>query len=437
MRPPSSDPMAEALLVGTLLDGATWTPERQRSVEALADDDVTGALAPVWRVIRHIALDGRQPDPASVASIAGEPWTVTRLMGIVPPETEDASLDAAVDHLLDMSRRRRLFDGIARVSQAETTDDAVSALEALLADMERVADRSLPPSIGDLAQRAYDDAMEAVKRRVSGEHDVSLGVPTGIPRLDYMTGGLEPGQLAILAARTSVGKTSIMLQVARHAQYRGPVLVVSREVRAPSLGRKVLASTASAAPEAERITSPMLRSGRLGRDHIGAMEASLRVIQAERLWVDDRSRNVEAIAMQARRVQSAHGRLALLAVDYVQLLAPTVAKDATREQAVASISRGLKDLAVSLDIPVLALAQLNRVAANITPELHHLRDSGAIEQDADLVLFLHVPEGASADERRDLIVAKQRDGQVGTIPCAWLAHRQEIRELDVRRPVAS
>lgn len=256
------------------------------------------------------------------------------------------------------------------------------------------------------------------------------GVPTGFADFDQLTsGGLRPGELVILAARPSMGKTALATNIAEHAAMRAGVstMFVSLEMSRLELGERMLAAHS-------RVDSHKMRSGRLTQQDQQKLKEKGGELSSAKLFVDDTpSRNLIEIAAAARRLKRKEG-LGLIVIDYLQLIEPDNSKDPRQEQ-VARIARRLKGLARELQVPMLVLAQLNRQAEasrdNI-PKLSHLRESGAIEQDADLVLFVHRDEYYLTQEEKEahpesigqakLIVAKHRNGPTGEIPLLWLAN---------------
>ncbi len=258
------------------------------------------------------------------------------------------------------------------------------------------------------------------------EQGGATGVPTGYVDMDNMTGGLHESELLILAARPSMGKTALATNIADHvaAEAQGCVLFVSLEMARLELAQRMLCSRGE-------INGKKFRGGYLsGEDRDRLVEASAKLSKAP-LFIDDTpSRTVTEIAAAARRLKRRQG-LALLVIDYLQLIEPENPRDPRQEQ-VAKIARRLKGLARELNVPVLCLAQLNRQAEatkDNRPRLSHLRESGAIEQDADVVMFVHREEYYHTREeakemdivgQAEIIVAKQRNGPTGEIKLHWV-----------------
>jgi replicative DNA helicase len=251
-------------------------------------------------------------------------------------------------------------------------------------------------------------------------------VPSGFRDLDTLTFGFQRAEMIVLAARPSMGKTSLALNMAEAAAMPkkgepATTLIFSLEMSAPQLALRMLCARA-------RVNMKLLRDGLLSKN--GSEQSEL--IKAaddfskSPLFIDDSSHlSIMELRAKARRVHARH-KLGFVIVDYLQLLSPTDPR-VPREQQVAEASRGLKALAKELNVPVLVLSQLNRSSEkdNRTPRLSDLRESGSIEQDADVVLMLARPKDADekfqvATDSAELIVAKQRNGPVGELKLTFL-----------------
>jgi replicative DNA helicase len=244
------------------------------------------------------------------------------------------------------------------------------------------------------------------------------GIPTGYRHLDAPLGGLQRSDLVILAARPGTGKTSFALGIARHACQQGyRVALFSLEMSRRQLGMRLLSMEAG-------LDQQRLRLGRVEDHEWEQLAAALGSLSEERLWIDDTAAlSLASLRSRARLVQAQHG-VDLVIVDYLQLMRANLdgKRFQNREQEIAEISRGLKAVAKELDVPVLALAQLSRaveVRASKIPQLSDLRESGSIENEADVVLFiyrddLYNPE-SEAKGLADLIIAKHRNGPTGAI----------------------
>lgn len=266
---------------------------------------------------------------------------------------------------------------------------------------------------------ALEDAFTRIDSLHKGERALR-GVPSGFPDIDSILAGFQPSDLVILAARPSVGKTTLALDFARAAALNGvPTGVFSLEMSREQLVDRMLAAQA-------HVDLWRLRTGKLESrgefDDFARIGKAMGELSEVPIYIDDRaSNNVMGMRTMARRLQSEHG-LGLLIIDYLQLMESSRYQD-NRVQEVSDISRSLKKLALELDVPILALSQLNRsveMRPDQKPKLSDLRESGSIEQDADVVMFIHRPPLAEDEERPEaydvnLIIAKHRNGPTGEV----------------------
>lgn len=264
------------------------------------------------------------------------------------------------------------------------------------------------------------------------------GLSTGFKKFDEMTGGLHGGELFILAARPSMGKTALALNIAQHVathpSIRKPVAVFSLEMSSSSLLNRLLCSAA-------RVDQHKFRAGYLNADERRNLQHALHDLTEAPLFLDDTPGvNMMDVHSKLRRMKSEHG-LSLVVIDYLQLMSSR-GRSENRNQEVSAISRGLKLMAKDLDVPFLVLSQLSRASetrpGDHKPQLSDLRDSGSIEQDADLVTFIYREEVYKRDRedikgQADLIVAKQRNGPIGNVPLRFLGQytRFENRAEDL------
>lgn len=283
---------------------------------------------------------------------------------------------------------------------------------------------------------------EALDQMYARSQNGASGVPSGLVDLDGLLGGLQKSELIILAARPSMGKTALAANIAEHASLQENVttLFVSLEMSRIELANRMLCSLA-------RVDSQKVRHGYFSDDDSRKLVKHSSEFSKAPLFIDDTaSRTVSEISSVARRLKHRRdgGGLGLVVIDYLQLIEPDNQKDARQEQ-VAKIARRLKMLARELEVPVLCLAQLNRqaeVSRDNRPRLSHLRESGAIEQDADVVMFVHREEYYHTQEearannlegRAEVIVAKQRNGPIGEVHLTWLKQFTRFENSAERR----
>jgi replicative DNA helicase len=268
--------------------------------------------------------------------------------------------------------------------------------------------------------------------RIFSEGRRITGLASGYTDLDNQTAGLQPSELVILAARPSMGKTALALNIAENValRHREPVAIFSLEMSKESLLLRMLASEA-------RVDAHKFRTGHMNREDWAKITTGLANLGEAPLWIDDSaSSTVLEMGAKARRLKRDKG-LSLMIVDYLQLVVPSnTGRGTNRQEQVASISRSLKGLAKELKIPVLVLSQLTRAPERDErkPQLADLRESGAIEQDADVVLFIHRPNFYKTDlpeedrAKAEVIIAKQRNGPTGNLNFVFLARHTRFEE---------
>ena len=318
----------------------------------------------------------------------------------------------------ELALRRRVID-LAKRTLALAADDETET-EELVGGIQRDA-LELGAVGAERISSARELALEAMAH-VEAMHERPedvRGVSTGLVDFDRMTGGLQKAELVIVAARPSMGKTAWCLNIAANAALHDvPAAVFSLEMSRRALGLRLVSSEA-------RIAGSRLRSGRVGDDEWEHIAAASNRLSAAPLWVDDSSSpTVFDLRAGCRKVQAKARRpLGLVVVDYLQLV--RAGKAESREQAVSEVTRGLKARAKDLNAPVVALSQLSRALEkrdDKRPMLSDLRESGSIEQEADLVAFIHREDyydGRAPRGVAEIIVAKQRNGPTGTIKAIW------------------
>jgi replicative DNA helicase len=255
---------------------------------------------------------------------------------------------------------------------------------------------------------------------LAGRSEMITGIPTGFVDFDKLTSGLQRSDLVVIAARPSMGKTSLALNMALHAARNGySVGVFSLEMSSQQLVSRLLCSEA-------RVDAHRFRNGYLNRDEWARLGSALGTLEEARIFIDD-TPGIGTLEMRAkaRRLKHEHG-LDLVCVDYLQLIQARGRSD-SRTNEVSQMSRDLKMLAKELDVPVIALSQLSRAPETRTehrPQLSDLRESGSIEQDADVVAFIYREEMYNATDENagvaELIIGKQRNGPTGTVNLAFL-----------------
>ncbi len=313
----------------------------------------------------------------------------------------------------------------------ELLDDAESQIFSLSEEQLRKAGSSM----SDVLKETFEHLQS-----IHGQEGGVTGVPSGFSRLDELTGGWQKSDLIIIAARPSMGKTAFSLAAARNAAMHKdksvPVAIFSLEMSSQQLAQRLLTSEA-------RVDAQLTRTGRLGEDDWPRLAKAAGRLSDASIFVDDTpGLNVLELRAKCRRLKAEHD-IGLVVVDYLQLMhATTQSRNSNREQEIAHISRSLKSLAKELDVPVVALSQLNRSVetrgGDKRPQLSDLRESGSIEQDADVVAFIYRAEryGISQDEYgnstegvAEIILGKQRNGPIGDVQLAFVNQYARFENL--------
>ncbi len=262
-----------------------------------------------------------------------------------------------------------------------------------------------------------------------------VGIPTGFTDLDRITGGLQKSDLIVLAARPGIGKTSLALSLAHNSalKYHNSIAVFSLEMSKDQLAQRLLSMDAS-------IDQQRLRTGIIEEDEWDRIVYAMDTLSESNIWIDDTA-SISTIEMRskARRLHAQQG-IDLIIVDYLQLMQATIGgkRNENRVQEISEISRSLKGLARELNVPVLALAQLSRAVESRqskVPQLSDLRESGSIEQDSDIVMFIYRDDQYNQESERkniaDIIIAKHRNGPVGEISLYFQANQTRFRDLEL------
>jgi len=321
---------------------------------------------------------------------------------------------------------RRLIQAAADImemgySAPEDPERAADEAEQRIYEVARHDEKEQVASLRELVDQAMTD-LEKIQNRESA----FAGLPTGFRDLDALLSGLQPGNLVVVAARPGVGKSSFVTNLARNVavESRMPVGMFSLEMSRWEIGMRLLCAEA-------RVPWDSIRNKRVGADDWSRIVQAAEVLHDAPLSIVD-SGNVTLVDIRAkaRRLSTRRAGLGLIIVDYLQLMSHHRRVD-NRQQEIAEISRGLKLLAKELDIPVIAVSQLNRDPErrqDKRPQLSDLRESGAIEQDSDVVMFIH-REDADPSKKglADLIVAKHRNGPTDTVPLTFLPHLTQFR----------
>jgi replicative DNA helicase len=340
-----------------------------------------------------------------------------------------------IEHYIEIVREKSLMRNMISCASKLMADcfDQAEPAEEILDKAEQ--------SLFSLSESRVKEGFVSVKElelptsqlleKLYKEREMITGVATGFTDLDRMTSGFQPGDLVILAARPSMGKTALALNMAEHVALRKnqPVGIFSLEMSRQQLLMRFLCAESL-------VDAHKVRTGYVGKDEFRQLIEALGVVTKAPLYIDDSSSlTIMEMRAKSRRLKAEHG-LSLLIVDYLQLMSG-YGRVENRVQEISGISRGLKGLAKELHVPIVALSQLSRAPeqrqGDHRPQLSDLRESGSIEQDADVVMFIYREEVYKPDEenagKADLIISKQRNGPIGTVKMAFLKQFTKFENL--------
>ena len=355
------------------------------------------------------------------------------LVGLADAVPTAAYAEAYLKIVEEKHTLRQLISASGKVMQLAydaqlPLEELLDRAEQLIFDLSRQRDTSEFQAMDRLVHQTFEYITQ-----LHSSGGIGGGLPSGFHDLDEQTTGLQPGSLNVLAARPSMGKTALSLSIAQNValRHKKAVAVFSLEMPAIQLALRLMCSEA-------RVDMSRVRSGQLNeRDYERLANAAGRLADA-RLIIDDAADlTIHELRGKCRRIIAQYGALDLVVVDYLQLMtAGGRGGGENRQQEISTISRGLKSIARELDLPVLVLSQLSRQVEsrpNHRPMLSDLRESGAIEQDADLVMFIYRDEYYNQDSDQqgiaEIIIGKQRNGPVGTVKLQF--HSQHVRFNDL------
>ena len=434
-KPPPENPEAEASLLGAILiDHSLYAPYVRGRIAPpdLSRDNhklVLGAMERVAGRGDAISFETVQQELAAtneLGSVGGAQFLVG-LMQNVPTVAHAETYATIVSRTAQLRRLIGAANEIARL--ALVREDARGTVEDASRLLFSVSEASLHRDIVTL-EIALNRYITQIEER--GD-DAGLGVPTGIKTLDEKTGGLQPSDLILLAGRPGLGKTSLALCFIEHAALRAgkTCAIFSLEMSELQVVQRLISMVAE-------IDGNRIRRGRLSLPELQAISDASGQLQQAQIYVEESSRlTVTDILAKSRRLQAERGKLDLIVIDYLQLI-EGAGDDENRVQEVAQISRALKAIARELEVPVVALSQLSRQieTRGTEPTLSDLRDSGALEADADLVMFLWQKD---QQDRKDGVVrlklAKHRNGPTADIDLHFEAELTRFRDLgETREP---
>ncbi len=425
--PPHNLEAEESLLGAMLLSRDAITASVEAGVEA--SDFYKPAHTHLFDAVMSLYGQGEPVDPVTVAeelrradlldSLGGR-QTLLHLQAATPASANATHYAKIVNELALLRRLIGVAGDIAEMGY-DDSQDVVETLDRAESLVFEVAERRVSESMVKVSD-ALQETLDQLEALYDSSGDIT-GVPTGYTDLDHLLLGLQPSNLIVVAARPGAGKTSLALGAAANVamEARKPVLFFSMEMGTLELTKRLLAGEA-------RVDARRLQTGNIPEADWTRLSHAVGRLAEAPLFIDDNPHcTVMEMRAKSRRTKARHGDLGLVVVDYLQLMTPMAKRAENRQVEVAEISRGLKILARELDCPVMALSQLNRqleYRADKRPMLADLRESGSLEQDADVVVFIYRDDiyNPDSDQRgtAEIIVSKHRNGPTGTTRLAFV-----------------
>ncbi|MGM0984457.1 MAG: replicative DNA helicase [Pseudomonadota bacterium] len=435
--PPHSLEAEQSVLGGLMLDNQAWDNVAERLV---ADDfyryehrlifNVMAILAEVGRPLDVVTLSEALEGRDQLDTVGG----LAYLAELARSTPSASNIRAYADIVRERATLRKLIRAASQIAdgaftpQGRPADELVDEAERLVFQISEERPKSGGPiGMSELLTKAVDRIDELFN--LQGE---MTGLSTGFRDLDEMTSGLQPSDLVIIAGRPSMGKTTFAMNMVEHAVIASdrPVMVFSMEMPADSLMLRMLSSLG-------RIDQTRVRTGQLEDEDWPRLTSAVNLLKDKQLFIDDTAAlSPNEMRSRIRRVVREHGNLSLIMIDYLQLMQiPGFSENRTGE--ISEISRSLKGLAKEFGCPVLALSQLNRSLEqrpNKRPVMSDLRESGAIEQDADIIGFVYRDEVYNPDNPdnqglAEVIIGKQRNGPIGTVHMAFIGKYTRFEDL--------
>lgn len=425
--PPHSIEAEQSVLGGLMLDAGAW----DKIAGLLVDKDFyRNEHRLIFSAVTELARREQPADVLTVAELLKEQNHLQNAGGeaylfeLAKNTPSAANIAAYASIVRERSVLRQLISAASEISdtafrsEGRETQDVLDAAERLVFGIaEQTSRGSGPIAIKDLVAKA----LERVETLFYSDDPIT-GLATGYHDFDQLTSGLQPADLVIVAGRPSMGKTLFAMNIAEHAAMRGPkpVLVFSMEMPGDALATRLLSSLG-------RINQHRLRNGKLSDEDWARLTSAMGILTDKKLFIDDTpALSPQELRARARRLAREQGDLGLIVIDYLQLM-KIAGYSENRTGEISEISRSLKALAKELNTPVIAISQLNRSLeqrSDRRPIMSDLRESGAIEQDADLIVFIYRDEVYHEDSPdkgiAEIIIAKQRNGPIGKLRLTFL-----------------
>ncbi|MDN5843963.1 MAG: replicative DNA helicase [Alcaligenaceae bacterium] len=423
--PPHSIEAEQSVLGGLLLDNSAF----DRIADVLVDDDFYRFdHRLIWQHITRLVGLSRPADVITVheslntSGKADEAGGLPYLNALAHNTPSAANIRRYAEIVRERSMLRKLVSVADEISSTAFNPQGKEARQILDEAESRVFQIAQEGARGHAGFQEIQPLLSQVIERIDelyhreGDSDVT-GVPTGFTDLDRMTSGLQPGDLVIVAGRPSMGKTSFAMNVGEHVAIEQglPVAVFSMEMGAVQLAMRMVGSVGM-------LDQHRIRTGKLAQDDWPRLTHAVQRVQEAQIYIDETpALTAMEVRARARRLARQCGQLGMVIIDYLQLMSASSGGE-NRATEISEISRSLKSLAKELNCPVVALSQLNRSLEqrpNKRPIMSDLRESGAIEQDADLIVFIYRDEVYNPDSpdkgTAEIIVGKQRNGPIGTV----------------------
>ena len=427
--PPHSVEAEQSVLGGLLLDNAAW----DRIADIIVDDDFYRFdHRIIWQHITRLIGLARPADVVTVheslamSAKADEVGGLQYLNALAHNTPSAANIRRYAEIVRERSMLRKLVTVADEISSAAFNPQGKEARQILDDAESRVFQIAQEGARGNAGFQEIQPLLTQVVERIDelyhreGDSEIT-GVPTGFVDLDRMTSGLQPGDLVIVAGRPSMGKTSLSMNIGEHVaiQQGLPVAVFSMEMGAVQLAMRMVGSVGM-------LDQHRMRTGKLDADDWPKLTHAVQQVQEAQVYIDETpGLSSMEVRARARRLSRQCGKLGLIIIDYLQLMSGNSSSE-NRATEISEISRSLKGLAKELDCPLIALSQLNRSLEqrpNKRPVMSDLRESGAIEQDADLIIFIYRDEVYNPDSpdkgTAELIIGKQRNGPIGSVRVAF------------------
>jgi len=439
--PPHSNEAEQSVLGSMLIDREAVSV----AAEVLRKDDFySEAHREIYEAMMNLYEAGKPVDLVTVVDELDQRGTMDGVGGIayITDLSRFVPSTANVKYYINIVEEKSILRKLIQAS-GEIMKDSYEASDEV-DDIINKAEKA----IFDISQKKNNDSLVPLKTTLlEGYSRIEelynnkgriTGVPTGFMELDYKTSGMHPSELILVAARPAMGKTSFVLNIAQYAAIHAkvPVAVFSLEMSRDQLANRILCCEAN-------VELQKIRTGELGEEDWRRLVRAMAPLSQAPIYIDDTPGiSVMEMRSKCRRLKMEHG-LGLIVIDYLQFMSGR-GKAESRQQEISEISRSLKVMARELSVPIIALSQLSRAPEarnDHRPMLSDLRESGAIEQDADVVMFLYRDEYYNPDSEEkniaEVIIAKQRNGPTGVVKLAWLGEFTKFANLELNRRVSA